>query len=278
MGQQRSQFWDTAAALGDGADTYSANQMREMWRAVFTTDRHALESILPGVLNELAVSGSSSPLSVASGKAFVNGIRHASDSAVNVAVPTPSAGTTKHRVVLQAVWGTIQAARVALISSPDGTNSYPALTQNDNSQWEVPLYGVTIDTLGAITLEDQRDPCHYATALIHRRRGGSSTNWISPGSSNYSPGGVKIQCGTATLEWDDNDNSDVTRVTFPTAYTQKPLVRLTILNGGDSTKRKLLTTVESVNTSYCEIRGQRTDSSGDLTTTCAVTWIAKGSE
>lgn len=275
---ESSRFWDTSGAVGDGADTYSAYQVRELLRAAFTGDRYASEGVLAGVLNSLAVTGATSPVAVDTGCALVNGIYYQNTASVNVAVPTPSSGTTGHRVVLQALWGTTATVRIALISSADGTSSAPSLSQDENSRWEISLATLTIDTAGAITLTDARDYCHYSTALVHRRRGGSSSSWNSTGSTTYRVGGTKEQCGVATLTWDDNDDSDQTTVTFPSAFSQKPLVFLTLMNGGGTQERKLLATVYSVSASSFQIEGQRTDGSGDITTTASVMWRAVGSE
>lgn len=276
---ENSMFWDTAAGLGDGADTYSAAQVRGLFRAAFTTDRYSSEGVLAGVLNSLAVSGSATPVAVASGCAIVQGIYYQNTASVSITVSTPTAGTTWHRVVLRATWGSSgQTVRAVLLSGTDGVASYPALTQQDNSRWEIPLAGVQIDTSGAITLVDQRDYAHYATALIERRQGGSSSSWNTAGSTNYRPGGVKRQMGVAELEWDDEDESDKTTVTFPSAFSQRPLVWVTLLNATDSQKRKLMPTIESLSNTQVVIRGQRTDGSSDLTLTCNVMWIAEGQE
>ena len=57
-----------------------------------------------------------------------------------------------------------------------------------------------------------------ATMLTHRQ-GGSSTDWNSPGSTNYTPASVRIQCGMVT----SNPSADVT-VTYPVAFSYKPLI------------------------------------------------------
>jgi hypothetical protein len=277
MGSESSQFWDTAGGVGDGADTYSAVQVRSMLRALFTTDRYSSECVLPGVLNSLAVSGASSPLSLASGCAVVNGIYYQNTGALSVAVPTPSSGTTKHRVILRATWGSTQTVRAALLSSADGTNSYPSLTQTDNSLWEVSLAGVTIDTSGVIALEDQRDYCHYATKLVYRRRGGSSSSWNSAGSNTYSPGGVKHQGGTVNLTWNSNDTSDTTTVTFPSAFSQTPLVRTLALLSNDANARKCVLSIESLSKTQLAIRGQRVDLT-NFSATYPVQWLVEGAE
>jgi hypothetical protein len=277
MPNERSQFWDTAGAVGDGADTYSAVQVRTMLRALFSTDRYSSECVLPGVLNSLAVSGATSPLSLASGCAVVNGIYYQNTGALSVAVPTPSSGTTKHRVILRATWGGVQTVRAVLLSSADGTNSYPTLTQTDNSVWEVPLAGVTIDTGGAITLEDQRDYCHYASTILYRRRGGSSSSWNSAGSNTYSPGGTKRQGGTVNLTWNSDDKSDLTTVTFPSAFSQTPLVRNLAIVSNDANARKCVLSIESLSKTQLGIRGQRVDLT-NFSATFPVQWAVEGAK
>ena len=272
---ERSQFWDTAGAVGDGADTYGAVQLRDMLRAIWTPAGASSEGVLAGYGGGLAVSGASSPVSVASGCAMVSGVYYQNTASVNVAVPTPSTGTTKHRVVLQALWGTTQTVRLALISSADGTNSYPALTQSDNSRWEIPIAGVTIDTAGAITLEDQRDYCHLATALVHRRQGGSSSAWNSAGSSSYRVGGTRVQLGCISVSWSGDDKSDLATVTFPQAYSQTPKVRSLIIVSNDANARKCVLSIESLSKTQLQIRGQRCDLT-NVTATYPVQWTVAG--
>lgn len=276
MGNERSQFWDTAGAVGDGADTYSAVQLREMLRALFTTDRYANEGVLAGVLNGLAVSGSTSPLTVATGNAVVQGIYYLNDAAKSITVTTPTTGTTGHRVVLQADWNA-RTVRAVLISSSDGTSAAPALTQQDNSKWEISLVTLTIDTAGAITLTDVRDFAHYASALVYRRQGGSSSAWATAGTTAYRVGGVKRQGGTATVSWTGSSTSDTLTVTFPSAFSQTPLVWLTVINGATSNAQKCQATVDSISATNFKIKGKRTDSTS-WTQDLSVQWFAEGAE
>ena len=68
---ERSQPWDSTN-VGDGPTAgYTETQTLELFRDLFTGDRYASDGPLPGVLNELAVSGSNSPLAVATGAAMV---------------------------------------------------------------------------------------------------------------------------------------------------------------------------------------------------------------
>jgi len=56
-----------------------------------------------------------------------------------------------------------------------------------------------------------------------RRQGGSSTDWSSPGTNNYTESGVFIQTGVLTV----TDGATAYAVTFPVAFSQKPIVLCT---------------------------------------------------
>lgn len=144
--------WTTGVS-GDGATPYTQEQSNNFFR-FFDVRNPASEGIALGVLNELAVSGSSSPLSVASGAAVCYG-RYWNDSPVSLAVSTPSVGTTGGRVVLRCTWSTRQI-RLLVRMSTDGVAAPPALTQVFGSGWEISLATFTITTGGAITLTDDR--------------------------------------------------------------------------------------------------------------------------
>lgn len=273
---ERSQFWDTAAALGDGTDTYAAVQWRDMARSLWTPDSYTSAGVL-ALGNELEVSGSASPLSVAAGAAVVQGIYYQNTTPLSVVIPTPTAGTTKHRIVLSARWGTTQAARVALSSSADGVNSYPALKQQDNGQWDISLAGVTIDTDGVITLEDQREFCQFAFPFAAHRRGGSSSAWATYGTTNYKPGEMKIQTGTALMDFDGESSSDPVTVAFPSAYASgaTPLVFVTPLIGAFSNGARIKAGCYEIATASFVLRGYRTDGSS-VTGQVPAMWLALG--
>lgn len=144
--------WTTGGA-GDGATPYTQEQSNNFFR-FFDVRNPATEGIVLGVLNELAVSGSSSPLSVASGAAVCYG-RYWNDSAASLAVSTPGVGTTGGRVVLRCTWATRQI-RLAVKMSANGIATPPNLTQTFGTTWEISLATFTITTGGAITLTDDR--------------------------------------------------------------------------------------------------------------------------
>lgn len=156
---EHSSFW-TTNGTGDGS-AYTQAQLAAMWKRLFTPSGYG---VLFGYANELAVSGTSSPISVATGAAVVQGFMYENDAAKSITVPTPAIGTTGHRVVLRVDWSA-QTVRVVLKSSSDGVAALPALTQTINTVYEISLAGLTITTGGVITLTDERTFARYATKL-----------------------------------------------------------------------------------------------------------------
>ena len=155
---EKSYMW-TTGATGDGASTYTQAEVFGIFRRMFVTTP-ATQGVLKGFEGDLAVTGTSSPLSVAKGAAFVYGCPYLSDAVTSVAVATPSVGTTGHRVVLQMDW-TAQTVRIALLSSADGTPTIPDVTQTANTTWEISLASLTITTAGVITVTDTSKTAEY---------------------------------------------------------------------------------------------------------------------
>ena len=74
----------------------------------------------------------------------------------------------------------------------------------------IPTAGIANDAIDDTKAGD-RVPQFY------RRKGGSSSSWASPGSSNYTPGAVRMQGGFVNV----NDSQSVS---FPTSFSNSPLV------------------------------------------------------
>lgn len=129
--------------VGDGAAPYTQEEFRGY------NDNWAGEGVVKDTAGALAVSGSSSPLSVAAGRAFVNGFPYYNSATLNPTVATPSAGDTGGRVVLRADW-TAQTVRVVVLLSTDGVSTIPSLTQSSGVTYEISLATFVIDTSGNI--------------------------------------------------------------------------------------------------------------------------------
>ena len=152
---ESSILWENNGT-GDGTSSgYSQAKLVEWMRALFTKSANR-GGVSPDYLNELAVSGASSPVAVASGAAVCYGFVYFSDTSVNVNIPTPSGATRIDRVVLRVDWSA-QTVRITRVAGSEGSGTPPALTQSVGTTWDVPLAQVSITTGGVITVTDERE-------------------------------------------------------------------------------------------------------------------------
>ena len=135
------------AAAGD-AGPYSSGDWDDIYAAAFG------DGVMPGDGDELAVSGTSSPVSVGTGGAWVNGKYYRNSAALDIAVATPVASTRIDRIVLRADY-TAQTVRAVRLAGSEG-GAAPALTQSDGVTWEISLAQVSITTAGVITVTSER--------------------------------------------------------------------------------------------------------------------------
>lgn len=158
---EKSILW-SAPTSGDGAAGYTQDEATRLFRHLIGDDTNI--GILPGVGNELAASGSASPLSVATGSAFVYGFFYWNDSPRSVTVTSPVVGTTGHRLVVRANWSAKQV-RIFDIANSDGVSAIPAAENNPGTLYDVTIATFTITTGGVITLTDARTFAHLATKV-----------------------------------------------------------------------------------------------------------------
>lgn len=161
---EKSAFW-TTNGTGDGTlSGYTATEFYDFVRRLTITDQEATQGVLKGVLNELAVTGSATPLAVASGAAICYGFYYENSASLNLTVTTPTTGTTGGRVNLKVDW-TAQTVRAVIQMNTDGVAAIPALVQTGGSEWNVPLATFTVTTSGVIALTDARTFCQFANYL-----------------------------------------------------------------------------------------------------------------
>ncbi|KPV54765.1 hypothetical protein SE17_01735 [Kouleothrix aurantiaca] len=275
---ERSQFWSTNG-VGDGpSGGHPQQHWLEMFRDIFTSDRFASEGVIGGMSSQLAcsgVSGASPSITVAAGGAFVYGYYYQNTSNLSLALTKPRVGTTGGRIVLRADW-TLQTVRAIARQSADGTSTPPSLNQTAGSQYEIPLCTYTITTGGTITITDVRDYCH-PTALMFRRLGGDAINWNVSGTTVYRPGGMMFVCGSTPVPFSSSADSALTPASFGVTFGGNPLVLPATYNGGSSTNRRCLFTIESVSPTQCQIRGRDTNNSSH-SNTIDCWWLAMGPE
>lgn len=261
---QKSWPWSTVAGLGDGAAELNEALSREFLALYFLIQDPTVEGVSKGVLGELAVTGTATPLAVAAGSAVCYGL-YINDASVNVSVTTPAIGTTGGRVVLQTNWGgtgggSLEArTRIAVKMSADGNSAIPALTQSFGTTWEISLATFTVTTGGVITLTDDRTfrrstmavgtdeldnlgvtlaklaadsvddtKAGNRVAQFYRRQGGDASDWSVPGTTTRTPTAVRDQAGVIRYSG-TSASFGQQAVTFPQAFSQPPIVNITPL-------------------------------------------------
>jgi len=157
---EHSKLWDGIA--GDGGP-YFASDMAHIFRVI--TGCTGNKGVLQHWLNDLEVTGNSSPISIDTGAAVIYGTFFESDEAVTLSVSTPASGTSRIDCI---VVRRDYAARTARIARITGTASAtaptaPTLTQNATGIYEIPLAEALIDDAGIITITDTREYAPYST-------------------------------------------------------------------------------------------------------------------
>lgn len=168
MAPETSAPWD-GVSVGDAtiAPFDAGSEWASYWRSLSTADAVPtnLGGVIAGALNELAVSGTATPVSVASGRALAYGTRYESSAIVTVAIPTPGAATRIDRIVLRKDWAA-QTVRITRIAGAEGGGA-PSLVQIAGTTWDTPLAQASITTGAVITVTDQRQFLPYlATRLL----------------------------------------------------------------------------------------------------------------
>jgi len=176
-----SYFWDGNAVLGDDGPYATSDVQDVFFRMLLngTGNRGPLK----GWLNELEVSGTASPVTVATGAAIVYGGFFHSDQAAGVNIPTPAAGLSRYDlVVVQRTWAssTTRIARHPGVAA--AAPVAPLLSQAAGAIWEIPLATVLVDDAGTITITDTREFCTF------------STDWPANAvnTEHYAPGAVTL--------------------------------------------------------------------------------------
>lgn len=158
---ERSLFWD-GEVLGDCGPYTQLHLHDYFFRSIM--DGTANRGVIRGWRDQLEVTGTSSPISIASGGGVVYGMLYDSDSATSLNISTPASGLSrKDRIVLRRDWS-VQTVRVARVAGTAAAfPSVPALTQTALVIWEIPLATVLVEDDGTITITDGRQFCTPTT-------------------------------------------------------------------------------------------------------------------
>lgn len=214
---EASLLWETNNT-GDGVSSgYTDDQMFQLFRCFCPPTN--LGGVAPDILNELAVSGSSSPVAVASGQALVYGIPYYNTASVNVAVATPASSTRVDYIVLRASWAA-QTVRITRIAGTEGAGA-PSLTQSAGTTWDIPLATVSITTGGVITVTDARE---FLGLLVNYA--------VNPRTHISGQNGIVVDPANGNARGDDA----VDLQTLRTGATEVASGLASVVGGGDSNK------------------------------------------
>lgn len=152
---EQSILWETVSGTGDSLTIgYSDTLMFQMLRSLFSRTAN-LGGVAADFQNELAVTGTATPVSINTGAGLCYGIPYWNTASVTVAIATPAVSTRVDRIVLRADW-TAKTVRITRIAGTEGAGT-PAMTQSAGTTWDVPLATVSITTGGVITVTDARE-------------------------------------------------------------------------------------------------------------------------
>ncbi len=150
----------------DGS-SYSANVDPDSYHLSLTTQNNEqTEGVLLGWGGEFALSGTSSPITVASGRAFINGKEIISTDSEQVNIPTPSSATRVDVIALEVDYinKTSDAAIVRVAGTEGG--GVPTVTWTPGTKVQLPVGQVSITTGGVCTCTSYSDRfLHFATKV-----------------------------------------------------------------------------------------------------------------
>lgn len=148
----------TVTVLPVDTGTYGADLHDDWIEAVSVQGDAATQGVVRGMLDELEVTGASSPINVATGWAIVKGKLVKNTSNVSVNIPTPASNPRIDRIVVQVDFTTtpVSASIVRVAGTEATVPSVPALDQVDGTIWQVPLAQAIVTTGGVVTIADDR--------------------------------------------------------------------------------------------------------------------------
>lgn len=174
-------------------ETYSSNVDPASYHISILTTSPQTECVLAGWGDEWAISGVASPITVGSGRAFVNGKEIISTASEEVAISTPTEEDRIDVIVLEIDYlAKTDDAAIVVVSGQEGEEE-PALTWSPGLKCQVKLGTVQITTAGVCTCTPYAGRyLHYATRV--------SGTMLEPGIADgatleLSGGALKVKSG-----------------------------------------------------------------------------------
>jgi hypothetical protein len=290
-------FWTTSGTpSGDQQSSYTQSHLSTFARVVAAC--RGYEGVAHDYLNELACAANgANTVAVATGGALVDGKAFVNDASQNVNIPSAVGGgnTRIDRIVLRANWAGFNVSVVRIAGVDAASPTAPAITQTSGTTYDIMLCQVLVNTSGTVTVTDERVFAKVdATGLgadsvddtkagdrvpqLYRRQGGSSTSWASAGSTAYTPGAVRIQKGVRTVTIPLNGYSDSVSVSFPVAFSQVPMIQVSIQSiAGTLDGRAFTVYTSGISASGFTLYARRANNPNDENDV-TIAWEATGTE
>ena len=274
---ETSGFWTTGVS-GDGLSKYTQSDWAEAAKILAAAAGY--EGVVPGYSSEFAcVDGGVNTVDVDPGGAVVDGKWHKSSVLESINIPSAVGGgnTRIDRIVLRADWSA-RTVRITRIAGTDASSPVaPALTQTPGTTYDIPLCQVLVDTGGNVTVTDERTWARASGVTVAARRGGSATNWHTPGTTEYAPAGLaKLQVGAETVSISSGVGN--VAMAFPEAFGAVPVFTHAIIAPSGQSTARLMFVLTSISASAIQgyIRSDGLVSTWDGTAT--LLWMAMGPE
>lgn len=111
---------------------------------------------------------------------------------------------------------------------------------------------------------------------LYRRQGGDASDWSVAGTTTRIPGAVRMQAGVREVTISAGSNFGSATITFPTAFSDKPIVTCSLAETADTPNDMLWWGTHATAAGTATIYWQRSGTTGTVTLT--FNWIAIGPE
>lgn len=153
---ESSWFWDGVVTGDAGFAPYSEIEWSRVTKKLYSrTDN---QGAIKDTLNDLEVTTSgTNSVSINTGRALVKGWLYENSESTSLAIPTPVSNPRIDRIVIRKsqVLQNVRATRIA--GTENASPTAPALTQVEDTDWDIPLVQARIETSGAITLTNEKE-------------------------------------------------------------------------------------------------------------------------
>lgn len=254
---------------------YTDEQTQQLFKQIVMGDATA-QGVLAGYGNALeATHDTANEIDVDTGFAIINGIHFENDTEQTLTLTSVAADTAG--LVFAEVNYSTQTGRISYTQQTSGNTTIPSLTQSGapSGVWQIALAEYILDSSGDVWTDtgkgtagpkDRRRFVTSSNGELIGRQGGSASDWSTSGTTDYVVGRWTMQMGHVT--WTGSDTSGTVAITFPEAFSAKPIVFSKSTGTGQGTGESSVTST-GFDLNWVDING-------DTITSLPLKWLAVG--